>query len=137
MQRVQRKRTKGWEMPPNTAYVGRPTKWGNPFRAIFDKDALDLDRDDIENSGTWWVVDNEGNYWRSHTTKESAIAQCVKLYSSYLEAKLTIGQLNLNEIIGKNLACFCKIDEPCHADVLIEFCNAKSNHINQPLPCLK
>jgi hypothetical protein len=28
--RIQRKRTKGWKMPPNTVYVGRPTCWGNP-----------------------------------------------------------------------------------------------------------
>src|SRR3984957_4127057 len=34
--RIQRKRTKGWKMPPNTVYVGRPTKWGNPFRVIID-----------------------------------------------------------------------------------------------------
>lgn len=29
--RIQRKRTKGWKMPPNTIYVGRGSKWGNPF----------------------------------------------------------------------------------------------------------
>lgn len=29
--RIQRRRTKGWKMPPNTIYVGRPSKWGNPF----------------------------------------------------------------------------------------------------------
>jgi hypothetical protein len=29
--RVQRKRIKGWRMPENTVYVGRPTKYGNPF----------------------------------------------------------------------------------------------------------
>ena len=29
--RVQRKRTKGWRMPPDTIYVGRGSKWGNPF----------------------------------------------------------------------------------------------------------
>ena len=29
--RIQRRRTKGWQMPENTVYVGRPTKWGNPF----------------------------------------------------------------------------------------------------------
>jgi hypothetical protein len=29
--RVQRKRTKGWKMPPNTVSVTRPRKWGNPF----------------------------------------------------------------------------------------------------------
>lgn len=31
MKRVQRKRTRDWRMPPNTVYVGRPTKWGNPY----------------------------------------------------------------------------------------------------------
>ena len=30
--RIQRKRTKGWKMPVGSFYVGRPTKWGNPFR---------------------------------------------------------------------------------------------------------
>lgn len=29
--RIQRKRTAGWKMPPNTVYVGRPSKWQNPF----------------------------------------------------------------------------------------------------------
>jgi hypothetical protein len=29
--RIQRKRTKGWKMPPNTVSVTRPGKWGNPF----------------------------------------------------------------------------------------------------------
>jgi hypothetical protein len=31
-QRIQRRRTKGWRMPPGAVYVGRPTRWGNPFR---------------------------------------------------------------------------------------------------------
>jgi hypothetical protein len=30
--RVQRKRTRGWKMPPNTVSVCRPGRWGNPFR---------------------------------------------------------------------------------------------------------
>lgn len=30
--RVQRKRVKGWRMPENTIYVGRPTKYGNPYQ---------------------------------------------------------------------------------------------------------
>lgn len=29
--RIQRRRARGWTMPPNTVYVGRPTEWGNPF----------------------------------------------------------------------------------------------------------
>ena len=35
--RIQRKRTKGWRMPPNTVYVGRPMIWGNPF-GVFEGD---------------------------------------------------------------------------------------------------
>lgn len=30
--RIQRKRTRGWRMPENAVYVGRPTPWGNPFK---------------------------------------------------------------------------------------------------------
>ena len=29
--RLRRRRTKGWRMPAGAIYVGRPTKWGNPF----------------------------------------------------------------------------------------------------------
>ena len=31
---IQRKRTKGWKMPSGAVYVGRPSKWGNPFSVI-------------------------------------------------------------------------------------------------------
>ena len=36
MKRIQKKRTKGWRMPENAKYIGRPTKWGNPFRLTPD-----------------------------------------------------------------------------------------------------
>lgn len=29
--RIQRKRVKGWKLPPDTVCIGRPSKWGNPF----------------------------------------------------------------------------------------------------------
>lgn len=32
--RIQRKRTKGWRMPPNTVSVTRPGKFGNPFITV-------------------------------------------------------------------------------------------------------
>jgi hypothetical protein len=31
----------------------------------------------------------------------------------------------LGELRGKNLACWCKPGEPCHADVLLELANPK------------
>ena len=36
--RIQRKRTAGWRMPENTVYVGRPTRWGNPYPVMPEKD---------------------------------------------------------------------------------------------------
>lgn len=32
--RIQRRRTKGWRLPPNTVCVSRPSKWGNPYRGV-------------------------------------------------------------------------------------------------------
>lgn len=39
-QRIQRKRTKGWRMPEGAVYVGRPSKWGNPFKLNDDLTGL-------------------------------------------------------------------------------------------------
>lgn len=30
---------------------------------------------------------------------------------------------SLHELRGKNLACWCRLDDPCHADVLLELAN--------------
>jgi hypothetical protein len=34
-------------------------------------------------------------------------------------------QLPIDELRGKNLACFCRLDEACHADVLLELANSQ------------
>ena len=34
--RIQRRRVRGWRMPPDTISVARPGKWGNPFRMGVD-----------------------------------------------------------------------------------------------------
>lgn len=31
---------------------------------------------------------------------------------------------DLTPLRGKSLACFCALDQPCHADVLLELANA-------------
>lgn len=86
--RIQRERKKGWCMPPNTVYVGRPGKWGNPF--------------DLKNH-----------------TRQSAL----DLYRAWIDDEINIAPDNLAEIKaelgGKDLACWCRLDQPCHADVLL------------------
>jgi len=86
MKRIQIKRTKGWRMPANTVYVGRPSKWGNPFKL------QDYPRE-----------------------------LCLKKFEAYLNARLMEDPHFLDALKGKDLACWCPLDEPCHADVLLKF----------------
>ena len=81
--RIQRKRTKGWRMPPNTVYVGRPSKWGNRF-----------------------TVEVQG--------RELA----VELYE-----RLVLPDLPVEELRGKNVACWCSLDALCHGDPLLRAAN--------------
>lgn len=97
--RIQRKRTKGWKMPPNTVYVGRPTRWGNPFRV----------------NG---LIDVRGH-------DEPITINCnlaVALYERNLRTEERL--LVFIDLHGKDLACWCPLDQPCHADVLLEIANA-------------
>ena len=97
--RVQRRRTKGWKMPPNTVCVTRPGPFGNPYRV-----------GEVDGAGI--VINSE---W------------AVKHFAFYLRNDLhgeAIAERARKELRGKNLACFCPLDKPCHADVLLEIANA-------------
>lgn len=107
--RVQRKRTKGWKMPPNTVYVGRPTKWGNPFTPE-----------------QYWDAGYSGSV-------EVALGHCVNAFrammtgrSHWAHGSTAYPQISISELRGKNLACWCKSGDPCHADVLLELANIGS-----------
>ena len=94
-ERVQRKRSKGWKIPPNTIYVGRPSKWGNP--------------------------------WKASATKGSAREEILVAYRTWLDEQLFYGKLDLKELLGKDLACWCPLTDKngdkvsCHADILLEY----------------
>lgn len=111
--RIQRKRAKGWRMPENTVYVGRPSKFGNPYRIIeVQKDCFNLAH--ISGDLTLLVA------WA--IPKEMAIELAVMKFKDALTInhKVTIKK----ELAGKNLACFCPVGQPCHADVLLEIANS-------------
>ena len=53
-------------------------------------------------------------------------AEAVALFRSELMLSLANNDYALDNLLtlrGKNLACFCAIGAPCHADVLLEFAN--------------
>ena len=46
--------------------------------------------------------------------------ESLKLYRAWLDEKLKEDPGYLDELIGKDLACKCRPDEPCHGDIIIE-----------------
>jgi len=105
--RIQRSRAKGSRLQAANdlpiVCVSRPSKWGNPF------------------SGG--LADVAGD--RKAALRAKSVAQ--------FRHALATGDPSLGfsivevrrELRGKNLACWCPLDEPCHADVLLEAANSK------------
>ena len=114
--RIQRKRTKGFKLPENTVCVTRGTKWGNPFVVHSDRGpdgkrypmapevSVMAFRSMIEKEGAWFPVPMP---WPK----------------GKIPMQLTTLDDVRRELRGKNLACFCPLNQPCHADVLLELAN--------------
>ena len=117
--RVQLSRAKGWRMPENTVNVARgPNRvFGNPFTI---KDAVDVGLK--MSNAPQFVVDCFSDWLRGDRQNwmgpESDAAAAAILS-------------RLPELRGKNLACWCKLGTPCHADVLLELANQT---LPQPAP---
>lgn len=111
--RIQRKRSKGWKMPEGAVYVGRPGKWGNPFRVAPLGNVFRV-WSDIHNQFVGLEKFGGEVYDRDLAAKEA-----VRLYREY-----SVGStLDFTQLRGYDLACWCREGEPCHADVLLELAN--------------
>lgn len=122
--RIQRKRTKGWRMPEGAVYVGRPSRWGNPFA--------------VERWAPFreWAVTTPDQVWFTWTEADphnDAETTCRRKAVELFE--LHIGPMGdyeyddraltdlRRDLAGRDLACWCPLDQPCHADVLLELAN--------------
>ncbi len=122
--RVQLSRKRGWKMPSNTVSVARPGRWGNPFRI-----------------GGWFMVGDPDPKarmrmsWCQAANAEIAArtpgkftlietqAQAVEFFER-LAATGYFRETALAALRGKNLACWCKLGTPCHADILLKLANS-------------
>lgn len=113
--RIQLRRTKGWRMPPNTVKVDRSTKWGNPFVANHPGSVVERDMKPAAAVAAFRsMVAKEGGWFPTPLPWPKG-----KIPAQYT----TAGDV-ARELRGKNLACWCSLDQPCHADVLLELANA-------------
>ncbi len=85
-------------MPPNTVSVCRPGMFGNPFLVSEERTPAEA----VTAFRFWLTVDG-----------------CT---AGIPERKRIILD-DLHKLRGKNLACYCKEGNPCHADVLLELAN--------------
>jgi len=110
--RIQRSRqTK--QVSPNKlpiVYVGRPSKWGNPFTVTGQK-------------GHWFVMSDDGFPLITFDEKKDAIDCCIENYKEYISNEHNLGIVNVFTLKGKNLSCWCPNNCKCHADVLLEIAN--------------
>jgi hypothetical protein len=94
--RIQMSRQHPWRAEnPDAVVVARPSKWGNPVRV--------------------------GDRWCGIPIQTSQDA--VSAFRSLMDANPTYAAEAALELRGRDLACWCPLDRPCHADVLIELAN--------------
>lgn len=91
MKRIQYRR--GMKLPEGARYVGRPSRWGNPYKVKLHgrERALQLYRERVER-----LSPEARRIWLEPLRGATA------------------------------LACYCKPDETCHADILIEYLEKES-----------
>jgi hypothetical protein len=94
--RFQQRRVKGWRRPPGSRCVTVPSRYSNPFRPA-PRDLSD----------------------------PAAHAAARALYRDWITAPDQAGLLAAarRELRGLDLGCYCPLDLPCHADVLLELVN--------------
>ena len=112
--RIQLRRTKGWRKPEGAVVVARPSKWGNPTKIEQVSSGHEARAD-----GFRFFVD-DGQWVEFFTTKDGAARHAVEVYRVAL---LSRPLPDLAELRGRDLACWCPLDAPCHADVLLELAN--------------
>ncbi len=92
----------GGESGPGV-YVGRPTKWGNPYKA----------------GGTFEHMTG-GKSWPVHDHRHA-----VELYKQLLDRTPNLVTEIRDELKGTDLACWCPPGQPCHADLLLKLANER------------
>lgn len=95
--RVKLSRAAGWRKPDGVVVVSRPSRWGNPYAV-----------GDVLHGAVLTAQD------------------AVDLYEADLRAgrlaRFTYSDV-LEHLAGVDLACWCSLDAPCHADVLLRIAN--------------
>lgn len=154
--RVRQLRVEGWRLPPGARSVARGSRFGNPYR-LGTRDGLC--REPAADLVTPWEYEGRisaagmqhAMHWPNgdvtqHTIRHMTRDEVVATHRRALIAptrglSLTrrfrgnVYQITVDvvraELAGRDLACFCHLDQPCHADTLLWAANAPLDEIKQ------
>ncbi|WP_119697022.1 DUF4326 domain-containing protein [Microbacterium halotolerans] len=113
-ERIQLSRKRGWRKPENTIVVARPGRWGNPVLIH-----------PVRPSGPFDIYHGDVGFIGQVTGMELAREKAVEAFRRIVDGSPEMRAEILAELAGKNLACWCPLDQPCHADVLLELANTE------------
>lgn len=127
---------RGRPVPHGVVWVGRGSRWENPYTAR-RRLQTHLLADDTPAAGEprpgrWeWVVINlhTGEHIQTHAGRygdpeHEARRQCVDLYTTItLPHRIETGALDPAELAGLQLACDCPPMAPCHGEDLLDAAN--------------
>jgi len=104
--RIQRKRTKGWKKPSGAMIVDRTSRFGNPYIVGVHGDAARCV--ELYRQAMTGLIDN--------------IKQPCPPVINVINAQKNLRTYG-HMLRGKDLVCYCPLDQPCHADVLLAIVN--------------
>jgi len=133
--RIRLSRAAGWRKPEGAVVVARPTRWGNPWKPgspgrfwLPDYPVADqiigcmLDTEDAVALYRWLLT--QGPEPQNSHLPAQLSADGRRHTRDMLRAHATRIRADLHQLRGHDLACWCPLDKPCHADVLLELANA-------------
>lgn len=103
--RIQMSRQCPWRAEnAGAVIVARPSKWGNPYRVdAYRADYPDADLSELRRMAVSDFAGMLAGDWGEEHDYPL-----------------------VDDLAGRDLACWCPLDQPCHADVLLEVANGVS-----------
>ena len=130
--RIQLRRMKGWRLPPWVVSVARPSRWGNPYVIGSGEikwtgltsgpgagfyNPRDEYHGDLVLPGELGVLTR----WQSVALYRMDLLGSLADYDPFYDEL----RAALDALRGHDLACWCALADPCHADVLLELANGQ------------
>lgn len=117
--RIQMSRQKAWRADnPDAVIVDRRTRWGNPVKIGAPTEVTWVER-----------ISDKHSFWAFASVAANNRAEATAHFRDWMDGVVELVAFSeherpeIEDLAGKDLACWCPLDQPCHADVLLDLAN--------------